>query len=155
MWGGILPSNALIRRTAFEQTGGFDERYAAAEDTDLFMRLGLHAEVHFVNQPLMRYRRHGSQASWDADATSSALDRLLAEKWVAAPMPRLQRKRVDRALNLRRYGASALEGFRFGTDRMRAGNVAAGLRFYAGAVRRYVLYCAANLSSIIGGGRVK
>ncbi len=150
MWGGILPSNALIRRTAFEASGGFDERYAAAEDTDLFMRLGLIADVHFLNQPLMRYRRHGLQASWDADATSKALDRMLAEKWVATSMPKPHRRRVARAKNLRRYGASALEGVRFGTQHVRAGDLGAGLRFYAGAARRYVLYCAANLASIVG-----
>ena len=148
MWGGILPSNAVIRRSLFDSVGGgFDPNYFN-DDTDLFMRLGLVAPIHRVNQPLLLYRRHAAQMSGDADQTSRSLDHLLAEKWEPSELSPRDRKRFERGMNLRRYGAHIPGGFDYGLGRIRSGDLARGTRFIGGAVRRQLLYVAANLGLI-------
>jgi glycosyltransferase involved in cell wall biosynthesis len=54
---------AMVRRSAIQQVGGYDEQYEVAEDLDLFLRL---SEVgQFVNLPhiLYEYRHHEEQIS--------------------------------------------------------------------------------------------
>ena len=56
--GNFIPAIALlVRRTALDAAGGFDERLTALEDWDLWLRLSLIAEAL---QPavLVRYRVH-------------------------------------------------------------------------------------------------
>jgi glycosyltransferase involved in cell wall biosynthesis len=147
MWGGILPSNALIRRSLYEEAGGFDPGFFT-DDTDLFMRLGLRSSIHYVNRRLVRYRRHANQMSVDAEATSTALDKLLAEKWAVAELTPGDRRRFQRGINLRRYGADALLGFSHAASFARERKYLSAARFLAGAVRRNTLYVAANLGII-------
>jgi glycosyltransferase involved in cell wall biosynthesis len=62
----VLPSASLVRRTAFEQAGGFDETLSGYEDDDLFVRFFRLGWAHvFVPRPLLRFRVHatGSSAS--------------------------------------------------------------------------------------------
>lgn len=62
----VLPSASVVRRTAFEQAGGFDEALSGYEDDDLFVRFfRLGWEHAFVDRTLLRFRIHsnGSSAS--------------------------------------------------------------------------------------------
>jgi glycosyltransferase involved in cell wall biosynthesis len=62
----VLPSASVVRRTAFEQAGGFDEALSGYEDDDLFVRFfRLGWEHVFLDRPLVRFRVHaaGSSAS--------------------------------------------------------------------------------------------
>jgi glycosyltransferase involved in cell wall biosynthesis len=62
----VLPSASVLRRTAFEESGGFDEELSGYEDDDLFLRFfRLGWEHTFVTTPLVRFRIHskGSSAS--------------------------------------------------------------------------------------------
>jgi glycosyltransferase involved in cell wall biosynthesis len=62
----VLPSASVLRRTAFEQAGGFDEALCGYEDDDLFVRFfRLGWEHVFVESALVRFRVHsnGSSAS--------------------------------------------------------------------------------------------
>jgi glycosyltransferase involved in cell wall biosynthesis len=45
-------SNPLIRRKVFEQVGLFDEQMAAAQDTDLWLRIAKHYDFATVSEPL-------------------------------------------------------------------------------------------------------
>ncbi len=153
MWGGILPSNALIRRSVYDSVGGgFDPKYFS-DDTDVFMRLGLATTIHRLNRRLMLYRRHPAQMSWDADHTSASLDQLLQDKWEGSALSPEDRKRFNRGMNLRRYGAYVPTGIDAALRRARAGEVRRGARFLAGAIRRQMLYVAANLG--VGRSRAK
>jgi GT2 family glycosyltransferase len=59
-----LPSASVVRRTAFEQVGGFDEALSGYEDDDLFVRFfRLGWEHVFVDRPLLRFRIHSSGSS--------------------------------------------------------------------------------------------
>jgi glycosyltransferase involved in cell wall biosynthesis len=60
----VLPSASVMRRTAFEQAGGFDETLSGYEDDDLFVRFfRLGWGQIFVARPLLRFRVHTSGSS--------------------------------------------------------------------------------------------
>ncbi|BAY84900.1 putative glycosyl transferase [Calothrix parasitica NIES-267] len=49
-------SNPLIRKTALEKVGGFDESLSAAEDKDMWLRLAIYQEFICVEEPQILYR---------------------------------------------------------------------------------------------------
>lgn len=56
----ILPSAALIRRTAFEEIRGFDEQLVGYEDDDLFLRLFVAGWGNsYIPESLSFWRMHG------------------------------------------------------------------------------------------------
>ena len=60
----VLPSASMLRRTAFEQAGGFDETLSGYEDDDLFVRFFRLGWDHiFVARPLLRFRVHATGSS--------------------------------------------------------------------------------------------
>jgi glycosyltransferase involved in cell wall biosynthesis len=147
MWGGMLPSNTLIRRTAYVQTSGFAPGCFNA-DTDLFMKLRLVARIHYLDKPLTRYRRHTSQMSVDADVTSSELDSWIREHWAPTDLGPEGRAQFRLGLNARHYGVPALQGYEAAVQRARRGNLIAAARFAAGALRRHAMYLAVNAGLI-------
>jgi glycosyltransferase involved in cell wall biosynthesis len=55
--GNFIPAIApLVRRTALEAAGGFDERLTALEDWDMWLRLSLIAEARYTPTVLVTYR---------------------------------------------------------------------------------------------------
>jgi glycosyltransferase involved in cell wall biosynthesis len=55
--GNFIPAIApLVRRTALEAAGGFDERLTALEDWDMWLRLSLIAEARYTPNVLVTYR---------------------------------------------------------------------------------------------------
>jgi glycosyltransferase involved in cell wall biosynthesis len=67
-WAPVMESLSVIRRSAYDETRGWDERVGQpGEGVDLFTEIALRHEVHFVNRPLYRYRRHREQASNDSE----------------------------------------------------------------------------------------
>jgi glycosyltransferase involved in cell wall biosynthesis len=64
--GNFIPAIApLVRRTALDAAGGFDERLTALEDWDLWLRLSLIAEARYSPAVLVRYRVHPGGMSED------------------------------------------------------------------------------------------
>lgn len=60
----VLPSASVMRRAAFEQSGGFDETLCGYEDDDLFVRFFRLGWDHvFVARPLLRFRVHVTGSS--------------------------------------------------------------------------------------------
>ncbi|MWB97276.1 glycosyltransferase family A protein [Agromyces seonyuensis] len=55
---GILLPNALVRRSAFEEIGGFDPGLRLAEDLDLVLRLAETGGFVFTDGALVDYRTH-------------------------------------------------------------------------------------------------
>ncbi len=56
-----LVQGALIRREAFVETGGFDERLSTSADCDLACRLAIAYEIEALDEPLAAYRQHDHQ----------------------------------------------------------------------------------------------
>ena len=60
----IPPSASVLRRTAFEEAGGFDVELSGYEDDDLFVRVfRLGWEIVYVETPLVRFRVHTKSSS--------------------------------------------------------------------------------------------
>lgn len=55
----IQPSTLLIERALFVESGGFDEEFRVAEDTELFLRLSKSVDYSYVDLPLMTYAVRG------------------------------------------------------------------------------------------------
>lgn len=58
-----LPSNALVRRTAFNKAGEFDETLRSAQDHDIAIRLSEVTKLAYINEDLYFYRRHSNTQS--------------------------------------------------------------------------------------------
>jgi glycosyltransferase involved in cell wall biosynthesis len=59
---------ALVRRSAFEAVGGFDEGLSTSADCDLACKLALEVPIAAVDRPLTRYRLHEGQMHHDLEA---------------------------------------------------------------------------------------
>jgi glycosyltransferase involved in cell wall biosynthesis len=78
--GGIQLVTMMIRRSAFEELGGFDPSYRYAEDRDLFVRLREHGIEYAVLPELVLYKRlHGSNMTMNRPESHPLL-RSLKEK---------------------------------------------------------------------------
>lgn len=97
----VVPSMALLRRSVYEQVGGWDEVLGqGCEDTDLVLRMALRAEVHFAPEVLVRYRRHATQST-AGDCFAPQYVRL-AEKWSRAEgLDGAQREVLEQAWRFR------------------------------------------------------
>jgi GT2 family glycosyltransferase len=78
---GLVPSLAVIRRTAFAATGGWDAGFGQGyEDTDMFLRLALQGDVLLCSEALLRRRIHRAQSTnrvehhWE-------MEQRLRERW--------------------------------------------------------------------------
>ncbi|MBM9616711.1 glycosyltransferase [Desulfobulbus rhabdoformis] len=58
-----VPSNALVRRSLYEQIGYLDETLRAAQDHDLGIRLAEVAAIEYLDECLWCYRRHDGSIS--------------------------------------------------------------------------------------------
>ncbi len=73
-WGSLLERNwigtpsVMLRRTALEVSGTFDEDFTHAEDYDLWLRISRQHRMGYVPAPLGRCRRHSANMSTNIDA---------------------------------------------------------------------------------------
>lgn len=57
-------STCLIRRSVFEQVGGFTLDIDYGDDWDLWLRLAANSKMEFIAEPLVSYRRHAQTQSF-------------------------------------------------------------------------------------------
>jgi glycosyltransferase involved in cell wall biosynthesis len=65
-WGNaVVTSSVLVTRRCLEEIGGFDEKIwrASTEDLDLWLRIARHFPLSYVDEPLVLYREHPTNAS--------------------------------------------------------------------------------------------
>jgi glycosyltransferase involved in cell wall biosynthesis len=122
----VLPSAALIDRSAFDRVQGFDPRLSGYEDDDLFVRMFLAGYYNvFIPRALSAWRIHGGSASHTPRMAKSALiyaGKLIEQFPDDADGPRHHR-RDDIAPRFLRTGlAGFLRGLRAGRpDEVRLG----------------------------------
>jgi glycosyltransferase involved in cell wall biosynthesis len=104
-WGGTVvstSSNLLIQRKVFAGLGGFDQRLGTAADWELLARLATRANLAYVDEPLVEYVWHGSNASRDAMLVERDLSRayeiLLARERTDRRVERVARAGLHRTL---------------------------------------------------------
>lgn len=59
----LLPQNALVRREIYEEVGGFNESFRAAQDHDMLIRMAEKTSFGFMPKKLFQYRRHSNSIS--------------------------------------------------------------------------------------------
>ena len=140
---GIVPSVALIRRSVFAQTSGFDETFGQHhEDTDLFLKLRLLADFYYFPETLVTKRIH-ARSSTAHNATfqqrAALKEKLLVAKWSShAGLSQEQMILVSNALLFKQYRLEACLGFARSYGYVRKGSLLKALQFFIGALRRYL-----------------
>lgn len=136
---GIIPSTALMRRSAFERCGGWDVTLPQGyEDTDLWLRLALEGEVHFLPKTLLRYRRHSTQSTSKTGHQElySVRYQNLIDKWNSIEgLSESQRKLVFEAEVFRRRGLKVYRNAEIACHSLRNGRLIDALRHTYGAGR--------------------
>ena len=59
----LLPQNALVRRSVFDQAGRFEEAFRSAQDHDMLLRIAEVTRMAYIPDHLFYYRRHGDSIS--------------------------------------------------------------------------------------------
>lgn len=59
----LLPQNSLVRRSVYDQVGGFDETLRSGQDHDMLIRIAEVTRLAHIPVDLFRYRRHGDSIS--------------------------------------------------------------------------------------------
>ncbi|MCK8516786.1 glycosyltransferase family 2 protein [Methylonatrum kenyense] len=59
----LLPGNALVRRTAYDAVGPFEEAFRAAQDHDMLIRLAERIRFAYIAKHLFYYRMHADSIS--------------------------------------------------------------------------------------------
>ena len=80
----MFTSATLLRRSAFEAAGGYDESLEAYEDWDLYLRLSTDWQLRYHDAPAARYRIWPGNVPWHETARWTAA---VAERHLAAPPP--------------------------------------------------------------------
>ncbi len=60
----------VVRKDLFLSVSGFDPALRGGEDCDLWLRLSLVTEIHQVRLPLLLYRKHETNTSWNVLMTA-------------------------------------------------------------------------------------
>jgi len=107
VWAGAAESFALsnrvrapgivVRRSAYEQVGGYRTDLPHAADWEMWTRLAAHGPVVFVDEVLARYRRHdSSDTSTRVKTGANVRERVKAISVVSGYVPADRRARTER-----------------------------------------------------------
>lgn len=136
----VMESLSLLRRSVYEKTPGWSETFGQHwEGIELFARMALLSEVHFVPRTLYRYRKRTGQSTSDPlkmERQSIKLRKVLSE------MPGISaadQRKIHAALRFVHYRVGPLCGVVAGLRYARQGELRKAARFILGAVRRYPL----------------
>ncbi len=103
-WCRMYTSAVVVRRDAFEASGGFDPRLSNFEDWDILWRIARTGRVMTVREPLVRHRVHpgNTPTNWieNAEPWLYVCRKHLAELPAASRDPVLRRARHNLLLNL-------------------------------------------------------
>lgn len=133
---GIVPSLAIIRRSAYERTPGWNEGLGQHyEDTDLFLHLALTDAVHFFPSALVRHRRHPTQSTAAADKFTLQ-ERKLYDRWRhPVGVTESQRETVQAAWRFRERRLVPAQALAAARRHAREREYLLSARFLAGAAR--------------------
>ena len=105
----IMTPCIVVRRSVYEQLGGFDDRLACAEDWEMWVRIAARFPVYYEERPLACYRLHDDSNTGRNLRSGLSLDHTrLAIELFADYFEPAERRAVKRAA-FSRYAESAVE----------------------------------------------
>lgn len=139
-WGRISPSISLLRRSAYDRTGGWDPGQGYyAEDLDLWLKMALQADVHYLPTRLVRRRIHAQNHG--SAAPVRAQERRLYDRWLSASwLTPEQRRMVSDAWRMRQGKLLPHIWFAWGTGHLRQGRVRRALTCYLRGAKRLAAF---------------
>jgi glycosyltransferase involved in cell wall biosynthesis len=140
IWSG---SSIVFRREAIEAVGGFDERLAAGDDYDLYLRLARRFPIYCHDEVVTEYRRHGANTTRDPSVVLKSQLRVLARQRKSVGDDReREARRVGIRDTRRRHGGALAEQISRDWGRGRRGAALRGIRTLLrrdpGSLRRVV-----------------
>lgn len=114
--GGVLnagPSASIVRREAFEKSGGYSVKWGAIGDIELWLRLAAKAPVVLMPPALVWWRRHPGQAYTKGMNSGEYLEEGFAlelEALTAGPCPLSESDRKRAIARVRQHHARRLLG---------------------------------------------
>jgi hypothetical protein len=105
----IMTPCIVVRRSVYEQLGGFDDRLACAEDWEMWVRVAARFPVYYEERPLACYRLHDDSNTGRNLRNGLSLDHTrLAIELFASYFDPAERRAVKRTA-FSRYAKSGLE----------------------------------------------
>lgn len=136
---GLVPSLSLIRRDAFEASGGFDEEFGQHyEETDLFLRLALQGKIHYLPEKLLRHRRHPDQSTAHTEKFARQEKKLYTKWQNPAGLTPKQQAIVDEGQWFLERRFAPIMRFRAATRQLKERKIKSALGAYLGAFKRYI-----------------
>jgi len=135
---GAIPSATVLRRSVYQQTTGWDETFGQHfEDHDLFLKMALRSQCHYLSAILIEYRRHEQQSTKSGNYGGKA--EKFYEKWMAMEALTDEQKSLFKSAFRFSLGrATPHRGLLSGNRYLKQGEILTALRCYVGALRRYV-----------------
>jgi glycosyltransferase involved in cell wall biosynthesis len=143
----MIPSASVIRRSVYERTPGWDPHFGVTyrEDTDLFLSCSLVAEVHYVPERLVNYRKHTNQSTANHPKFAAEDEKLIVKWSSGVGLAGEHWDVVEAALQFAAGPMALFDGVSGGTRALRARNLPLAARFYGGATRRYLEWAVRQL----------
>jgi glycosyltransferase involved in cell wall biosynthesis len=97
--GNVVGSicTVLADRSLFAAAGGFDPALSQCADWDMWVRLAVHTEFLYIDEPLVTYRHHGDMMSRDPALLESDSVRVLDKAFAMSSVAGVQRVRRSAA----------------------------------------------------------
>jgi glycosyltransferase involved in cell wall biosynthesis len=151
-WGRVSPSISLLRRTAYEQSGGFSEDQGYyAEDLDLWLRVALRGTVHYVPERLVQRRIHALNHGRQANAAQQ--ENHLFTRWVnAAWLTEKELAMVQETWRLRQRRLLPRLWRDWGWEHLQRGELTAAAVCYLRSGKRMATYYEARLRGRLPAG---
>lgn len=137
-------STAVIRRSAIDEVGPFRPELRITEEYELWFRIAGKYEFDFVDAPLMKWRLHATNATWNSKRTRDENAAVLAE--VVRRHPEFATTPGRRIVTMRLAGFSCtpqqallLGNWNRAREEMRRSGVSAVLRQIAVPLLKYVI----------------
>jgi glycosyltransferase involved in cell wall biosynthesis len=135
----ISPGLAMIRRSAHEKAGLWDECLSGYDDLDLWMRLCRFGDIAFVDRVVLNYRVHGSNLSTRKDLMKRSERALLRKLLAGAAQTPEQRDQVVWGYKL--HARASMEyRLTWAREALRSGKLAAALHQFRHAAYEYSRY---------------
>jgi GT2 family glycosyltransferase len=153
-WGRVSPSISVLRRSAYITAGGFSEEQGwYAEDLDLWLRVAIRGDIHYVPERLVLRRIHPLNHGRRVNALKQETH--LYERWLNARwLTPKELAFVRRTWSLRQGRLLPRLWLKWGHEHMSRGQVSEAITCYLRGGKRVATYWGARLQGRLPAGPV-